>query len=72
VVVDANGDMDEVAEAIRVALRAYLPVPAAAVMDDPAPRHIPASPATIGMLVVAAGSLLAGVTALGCQLVEAL
>ncbi|MBD0322989.1 MAG: thymidylate kinase [Aldersonia sp.] len=72
VVVDANGDMDQVAEAIRVALRAYLPEPAAAMIDHPAPRHVPASPATIGMLVVALGSLLAGVTALGCQLVEAL
>jgi dTMP kinase len=65
VVIDANGNMDEVAEAIRIQLKAFLPEPAAM-----ARRQFPALLTNTRMLVLALGSLLAGVAALGYQLVE--
>jgi dTMP kinase len=63
VVIDANGTPAEV----NAAIRAYLPV---AVPQDR--RRVPAVLAGSRTLILAFGSLLAGVTALGYQLVEAL
>jgi dTMP kinase len=73
VVVDANGGVDQVAASIREVLRARLPDPAPAPAGIPAPRRRAATvTANTRMLILAFGSLVAGVTVLGYQLVEAL
>jgi dTMP kinase len=62
VVVDANGTPDEVAARLRAAVAAWAP----------RPSRVPALLAGTRSLLLAAGPLVAGVTAVGYQLAEAL
>jgi dTMP kinase len=62
VVIDANRTPAEVAAGLRAELAAYLPVAA--------PRGARTALASARMLILAFGSLIAGVTALGYQLAE--
>ena len=64
VVIDANGTPAEV----NAAIHAYLPEPAPAIRQ----RRVPAMMTRSRTVILAFGSLIAGVTALGYQLVEAL
>jgi dTMP kinase len=64
VVIDANGTPAEVAESVRVELGAWTPAPR--------PSRMPALVANTRMLLLAAGPLAAGATALGYQLADAL
>jgi dTMP kinase len=61
VVIDANGAEDEVAERLRAAVAAWAP----------RPSRMPALLAGARSLLLAAGPLAAGVTAVGYQLAEA-
>ena len=63
VVIDANGSPAEV----NAAIRAYLAAPVPVISD----RRVPSVLAGSRTMILAFGSLLAGVTALGYQLVEA-